>query len=80
MKIPKCRTCGEPLTQDLNGDWFCMHSVIVDEHHDDCYPNPYITILKTDLINAIDKLKKHDPFGSFLEEKYIKINNENDRK
>jgi len=43
-ETPKCRTCGYALTLDLNGDYFCLHSVIICEKHDDNYPSPFVTI------------------------------------
>jgi len=47
--IPKCKTCGSVLFLDLNGDYFCMKSVIIEEKHDDCYPSPFIQVKRDDL-------------------------------
>jgi len=59
MKIPKCKTCGNELSLDLNGDYFCLKSVMLEEKHDDNFPSPFIIIKKTDLKKNALKWLKH---------------------
>ena len=55
-EIPKCKTCGKELSLDLNGDYFCMQSVIMEEKHDDNFPSPFITITRKEY----EMLKKYN--------------------
>jgi len=56
MTEPKCKTCGQELSLDLNGDYFCLRSVVSCENHDDTYPSPFITIEKKDLKKLYDMI------------------------
>ena len=55
-EFPKCRTCGYELATDLNGDYFCLHSVIMEENHDDHFPR--INPINEDINEFVEDLKQ----------------------